>query len=177
MKKLLLISIMIIASWVSVSWAKIQGISLLNWTILQKIIKIDHYLLTHSLTIDQLLAQKDFVKITTSDTTNNSYAALFNQNMTAYTHPNQAIIGKNLSMIPEAKQTIKVMQAAVKDNACKRGFYINFLDQQNKYMVACPVQVATKDKEKLLYVYTVYTRNLASYQLKNLRSSTIDLVQ
>jgi len=83
-------------------------------------------------------------------------------------------MGHALTIVPEAKDTIKIMQAAIKTNSCKRGFYTLWLDKQEKYMVACPVSVLTKDGNKLLYVYTIYTRHMPDYELKALKSNAQD---
>lgn len=134
--------------------------------------KINEYVFNHkNLTTQQLIADPEFVKITTATFTNDSYTAIVDKDVLVYIHKDKALIGKKMGDMPEASVTIQTINNAIKSNDCKRGFYTFWKDKQEKYMVVCPLAVPTKNGEKLYYVYTMYTRSMPSYYLKSLKDA------
>lgn len=145
--------------------------SLVHWNILENMYKINSFVNEHKLTENELKTNPVFVKMLEATFTPDSYTALTNQNTVILMHPNKSLLGKKLSDVKYASPALRIINNSIKTNSCARGFYM-WIDNEEKYMVVCPIIGKTKDGKKLYYSYTMYSRSMPAHYLKTLKEAS-----
>ena len=145
---------------------------LVHWNILKVMYDANSFIHANKMTAQQLVDDPVFKKITTDVYTPDSYTVILDQSTTYYAFPQNKLVGKKLSTLKDGEQALRIIQKAIDGNQCARGFYV-WIDQQEKYLVACPLVGTTTDGHKLYYAYTMHTRSMPEYYVKTLKNSVL----
>ena len=149
-----------------------QSFRLVHWNVLKTMYEANSFIYNNESSIAKQISNTTFKTIVTKTSTPDSYTSIFDQNTTFYIHPNHTLLGIKLTSLKET-DALNLVKKAINKNQCVRGFY-TWIDDQEKYMVICPLIGKTKDGHKLYYAYTMYTRSMPEYYLKTLKNSELD---
>lgn len=149
-----------------------ESFNLVHWNVLKNMYKINGYLALHPMSVAEFKANKGFNAILQKTFTPDSYVVVLDQNTRYIVFPDPNLIGKTLISLHNAS-TLAIVKKSIDTESCTRGFY-TWIDNQEKYMVVCPLIGKTTDGNKLFYVYAMYTRSMPDYYLKTLKNSRLD---
>ena len=146
---------------------------LVQWNVLKAMYKINSFVNEHKKTAQGYVADPVFKSLVVATFMPDAYNSVVDQNTTFYIHPRHELLGTKLSELKNGAEALRIVQDSITNDRCFRGFYM-WIDNQEKYMVVCPLVGKTTDGYKLYVIYTVYTRSMPDYYLKSLKNAVME---